>query len=476
MKHVEFNRKLTSYKSTWYTKIFGDRYFVNTFCRLFFPAALQSMLMIIVLYVDNFSLATLVQDKELANLAKEALGLASPIVDFQLLIVCGWIGGIGIIFSQYYGSGDYIDGRKTLAFRFWSSVVFQIPLIIIISTIPGKLIGISSGTYQGTSYELARIYLFYSTFTFIPCAMSLSLTFSLEETKRAGVALLSAAIGVITNIILDPIVIIFVKDINLVIALVAISTGIARIIQLIFILIYIIVKQDLYLYFFNSWKISLKQICLIMKNSISVFINETIYALANMILVICLLSFNTNIHDAMTNLILMIQFTTMIWPGIAAANAVLVGSELGANRVKQAKKHAKILMVWGSLISLGLGLIMFIVGCFVNPILSPAASESTIILSRNMEWIMAPIIVTQGITAIAYNTTKAGGSKLILFIDGGVCLLWLTFIVPITFTGVAKNMDPMLFLFLVQSNQILKMIISFIMFKYANWAKVLTNK
>lgn len=70
---------------------------------------------------------------------------------------------------------------------------------------------------------------------------------------------------------------------------------------------------------------------------------------------------------------------------MAAASAVLIGSQLGKGNVVQAKRNADVLFLWGSIIASFLGIILFIVAPFVNPVLSPSASEETNLLSRNLE-------------------------------------------------------------------------------------------
>lgn len=467
--------KLNKTNNNILSKFFGDKEFVKLFSKLFVPSALQSIVTILILYIDNFAIATLIKDKELANAAKEALGLANPLVNFQLLFICGWLNGIGIMLSQYYGNKDYNAVRQSICVRLWSSFIVQIPIILVISIIPGKLIGITTGTYNGEVHYLAQIYLFFTTFTFIPLAMGMTLSYSLKETKKAWVAFFASCAGATTNAILDPIVIIFSDNIETTIAFVAISTGISRLVQFTFITVYILWRKDLYLWYFKSWKISIKKLFRIIKNGSSTFINEAVFAFCNMLLMVCMLSFNPYVHDATTNLMLIVQFTTCIWPGMSTAASVLVGSELGSGNVKKAKHNANILLVWGISMSTFLGILLFVLACFINPILSPAATNEMNTLSRNLEWVMTPILITQGVSAIAYYSANSGGSKLVVVIDGGITLIWVIMMMPLTLTGVTKNMDPLAYVFLLESNQIVKMIVGLFVFKFSNWAKVLTQ-
>lgn len=462
-------------KENWFTKRFGNKQYIKSLFKIFLPAVLQSLISIIVLYVDNFSLAILIDNKVEANAAKNALGLANPVINLLIFITIGWIGGITIMMSQYFGNKDTTMTKKTTAFRLWTILLIIIPFVIITAVFPGKLIEISSKVYGGLDYELARLYLFVTSFTFFPYVIATSLSFSLQETNRAHISFIAALVGLATNIVLDPIIIIFSKSVYQAVELVALSTGIARIIQTIFIIIYILAKNDKYINFFKEWKIKKHDAYLIVKKGLPIFINETLFGMASMVLMICLLSFNENIHNATTNLVILIEITNVIWPGVGSASAVLVGSELGNGDTNQAKRNASKLMHWGVVFSFIICLIVFILSLFINPILSPAATTEMNQLAQYLEWAMLPIIASQGVFSVAYYSIKSGGTRMVLLIDCVVMIVWAIGMSIITFTGIAKNWHPVLFIVCLEFNQIIKMIISLFIYRHYNWARVLTK-
>ena len=55
-------------------------------------------------------------------------------------------------------------------------------------------------------------------------------------------------------------------------------------------------------------------------------------------LVMCLLIYDENSHDAFTIVSIIIQFSNVIFPGMAASCAILVGSELGNNNIEKQKQ------------------------------------------------------------------------------------------------------------------------------------------
>lgn len=100
-------------------------------------------------------------------------------------------------------------------------------------------------------------------------------------------------------------------------------------------------------------------------------LNDTLYDFGALFLVMCLLIYDENSHDTFTRLSIIIQFSNVIFPGMPASCAVLVGSELGNNNIEKAKVNSICLITWGSIITLVFALILFALSWFINPILSP---------------------------------------------------------------------------------------------------------
>ncbi len=459
----------------WWTKIFGNKEYVHTLLKVFVPAVLQALISIVVLYVDNFSLAILISDKVQATSAKNALGLANPVINFGIFLTIGWVSGMTIMMSQYYGNKDSHMTQQTTAFRIWSVVLVIAPIVAVFLAIPGKLVEISSQVNSGDDYELARIYLWVSAWTFFPYVVSVALSFSLQETQKAGISFIAALVGMSTNIVLDPIFIVVSKDVQTAVALVAMSTGIARICQLLFAIIYIIVKKNTWCWFFNAWRIKRADMSKIVRKGLSVFINETIFGFCAMILMMCLLRFDPAIHTATTNLVVIIEITNVIWPGMGSAAAVLVGAQLGKNDIPQAKKNANILMSWGISFSTAMVLIVLALSFFINPILSPDADNQMNYTAQRLEWVMLPIIWSQGIFSVAYYSIRSGGTKMVLLIDCGIMTVWASIMAGLTFSNTLSGWDPVVFLFVLEGNQIVKMMVSLLVYKFYPWAKNLTH-
>ncbi|MGL5522185.1 MAG: MATE family efflux transporter [Metamycoplasmataceae bacterium] len=478
-------------------KHFGDKKFLKTLAKTFFPSAIQAFFSIAVIYVDNFSLAILLsQDGEIA---KTALGLANPFITLLILIIIGWLGGTSIMMSQYFGSKEFSKTRQITFYRIWSGILIALPMVILFMTIPEQFILFASGNISGTNGEevkkiihYASIYLFWSAWTFFPYIIAIGLSFSLQETKRANISLYAAIAGLITNIILDPVFIfVFQDNPELSIMFVAVSTGIARIIQIAFLLIYLSFKKNDPINFFKNLKIEKEVFKKTNVTAYSIFLNDLFFGVTNMFLILSLLRYSAGTPQevvnvsVMTNVTLVLQFTEVIWPGMASSSAVLIGVYLGRGDIAKAKENCKKLLNWGFIVSIFVCLVIGVMSFWVNGILSPlplnpspemiADNKKIILLSMLGQLVMLIIILSQGMFSVLYYSIRSGGTKIIIVSDAFISIFWCCVLSPLSFMGYLKDLNPIAILFIIESNQLPKLLFAYLIYKKINWAIKLTN-
>lgn len=457
-------------------KWFGNKAFIISMFSLFLPAALQSLISTSVIYVDNFFIAAYA---DAGTIAKTSIGVATSILNFPTMVIIGVLTGIGVMTSQYFGSKNDSSLHQTISIKLIIGLAITIPIILLLTLMPADIIEISSGidkndaTHQQQNI-LTNEYLFWSALTFIPMTLAMTLSFSFKETKRPKIALLAAFIAIASNIIMDPLLVINTQNDVESVRNIALSTFGARCIEFSVLLLFVIFnKKDILR--MTNWKIKLAVFKNVIKNSWQAILNDALYGFATLFLIVCLLRFDTTIHDASTTVALIIQFSVIIFPGMASSSSVLIGSELGSNNIQQAKTNSKYLIVWGIIVCCIFALILFILSWFINGVLSPNASPESLKLTQYMEWIMIPIIISQGIFSILYFAIRAGGSRFIFFTDGLIMSLWCIILGPLTLTNSLKGLNPLIYFFILELNQIAKMILSFFIYRYSDWAKNTTN-
>lgn len=473
---MENRVELKTNKSNLLSKFFGDKKFVAVMFSLFIPAALQSLLSTSVIYVDNFFIASFAHN---GTIAKTAIGVATSIINFPTMIVIAVLTGIGVLTSQYFGSKSKNELHQTITIKFLGVLIFVIPIILLLMLIPEEIIEVVSGIDTADPNHhmqtiLTKEYLFWSAITFIPMSLAFLFSFSFRETKRPKISLLAAAIAISSNIVMDPLLVMFSESDLVSVRNIALSTFGARCIEVVILMGFIVFnKKEILRY--SNFKIKFNVFINTLKNSWQVIINDILYGFATLFLIICLLRFDPSIHDASTTVSIIIQFTVVIFPGMSSSSSVLIGSELGSNNIEGAKQNSKYLICWSFLISSLFVLILFILSWFINNWLSPNATQESLILTQRMEWIMMPVILSQGMFSIIYYAIRSGGSSFVFFTDGVVMSLWCIIFGALTFTKTLDHLDPLLYFFLLEFNQIAKFILSVIVYKYTDWARNITH-
>lgn len=503
------NKREQIIKNNWWNKIFGSKEFIVIMFLLFLPSALQQLVTTSVTYIDTFFIAgfapnsfgtTSIEALGPGAIGKTAVGIATAIVNFPLMVIFGVTTGIGIVTAQYYGAKDINKTQQTIIYKILVGLICILPFIILMMVMPERLVAVSTNEFnlQADTFnyyvnKAASTYLFWSGPSFIFILLAYSLSYSYREIGKPKYALIASIISVISNIILDPLLIIFETDLNNAIRNIALSTMLSRFIEFLVMFIFIYAKKEQYLMIVKiklEWAVFKNTI----KNSWQPILNDALYGLATLFLVICLLVYSRTYHDAFTTVAIIIQFAAVIFPGMAASSSVLVGNELGKNNIKEAKKNSIYLIVWSSIITFGFAIILFILSWFINPLLSPSpvitsGSETpggtqqleiwkeNQVLAQKLEWIMMPVIFSQGLFSILYFSIKSGGSKYIFFTDGFVMVIWCIVLGSLIYTKTIneKNMSPALIFFLIELNQIVKAIFSLFIYLFSNWAQNITD-
>ncbi|WP_208894955.1 MATE family efflux transporter [Ureaplasma diversum] len=488
-------------EKNWFKRVFGDKAFIKACAKLFFPAIIEVIIVTSVNYFDSFFLAAFTPDS-LGAAAKTATVIASQLIFVPTIMFISIASAGGIMAAQYYGKRDYLRFKECINFMLLSSLISNIIFITVFIVIPLEIVGLMSGAeivdttdplavknFQITN-QLAATYLRYQSLTLIPYLFTFIMAVAYRQDNSPIIPMIATVLAVITNIILDPILIIYVaKNANEAVMYVALATVIARALAALFLLTITLIRKDKPYYFFNHIKIRKDIVKAIFINGWQIFINEILFAVGTVILATFFLRYNQTHRDAIATVNLIVQFTTLIWPGAATVVAVLVLAKLGANKIDEAKNNTKKLMSWSIVVGIVLAIILLILSFFVNEVLNPPAAnskeailkaEQTVVIAKYLEWIVASTILLQAPSAVIYFCVRGGGSKWLLCIDTLTIVIWIIFIGTITNVNISANLDerihPVLLFFMIESQYIFKIIASILIWKYTKWANNLANK
>lgn len=402
-----------------------------------------------------------------------AVGTAEQISYLSQLVFFGAVSGTGMFASQFFGSKDDLNLKKTFGFS------------VLIAIINGSFWFLMAQFFgrQILMFYLADesvivnslIYLDVVKYAVLISSVSVAFSFIYRAIQLPKVAVTINASSMFLNAFLNW-VFIYGKGVPAMgIKGAAIATVIAQVVRL-GMYIYISKKsaQPFIGTFKEMFQLNKNFVTPIVKKSIPLFINETMFGVGSTMFIKIFGVFGQQSMDAyyIGNQIYN-NFVTVIY-GFGGAISVLVGSKLGQGQLELAKTEVKEYMK----ISLGLAaIIITLMVLFAKPMvyLFSVEDASVFLLATQIISVLSIKAAFRLFNYVSFSILRAGGdTQVIQFLDSG--LLWLVGI-PLAWVCVVhlKMDNIVLVLLIVQIEQITRMVGAIYRVLTEKWAKNLTQ-
>ena len=367
------------------------------------PVTIQQLVNNMFNMIDNLMVGSL----DVQGLAMSAVSVANkPIMIFNGFLF-GVAGAGGLLVSQYFGAHN----RKACLGIFWTEMALA---LLNAAVFFGLLFGMPETLMRiyvtdPRTIELGVTYMRIISFSYFPAAISGVFIFSLRSLGQNRTPMLASLGSMAVNAFCNY-VLIFGKlgFPQMGVAGAAYGTLIARIFELCFYLT-LMLRRNMYFTFeprsciILNAKIRAKFI----GKALPLVINELLYSFGLNIFFWCYARLDETALPALTIAELCVQVSAVIIMGNSSAISVLIGTELGAGRLREAKDHAKKLLTLTFVISLVcvvlcIGL-AFLMPTFYNisPLLKTMASRITCVMAA-----FAPF---NFIYAFCFFCLRAGG-------------------------------------------------------------------
>lgn len=325
--------------------------FYSSLVAIAIPISLQALLQNFVNMLDTIMIG------RLGSVEIAAVGLGNQIFFILNMILFGITSGGGVFIAQFWGKKDLAGIRKSLGLMtliaFVVSVIFTITCLLI----PNQLIRLYSPDPQ--VIQVGGTYLRFVCLSYIPTAISFSITLALRSTERVKLPLVCTSISLFTNLIANYLLI-FVAGLGVKGA--AIATVISRIIELVILATwsyshkYEICGKLKELLGFNRYFI-----VKFLKIAFPVIINETFWGLGTSVYNAIFAHAGTNAFTAYSITGTISQLTWVFCMGFGNGIGVLIGKRIGEKKIDEAKTYAKRSMWFMPLIGA-------VVGVFLVPL------------------------------------------------------------------------------------------------------------
>ena len=322
--------------------------FYSSLVAIAIPISLQALLQNFVNMLDTIMIG------RLGSVEIAAVGLGNQIFFILNMILFGITSGGGVFIAQFWGKKDLAGIRKSLGLMTIIAFVVSFIFTIVCLLIPNQLIRLYSPDPQ--VIQVGGAYLRFVCLSYVPTAISFSITLALRSTERVKLPLVCTSISLFTNLIANYLLI-FVAGLGVKGA--AIATVISRIIELVILATwsyshkYEICGKLKELLGFNRYFI-----VKFLKIAFPVIINETFWGLGTSVYNAIFAHAGTNAFTAYSITGTISQLTWVFCMGFGNGIGVLIGKRIGEKKVDEARLYAKRSMWFMPLIGAAVGIFL----------------------------------------------------------------------------------------------------------------------
>lgn len=444
--------------------MFRDRIFLKKAVTIAVPVAMQGMLNTVVSLVDNLMIG------DLGPTAIASVGLANKVFFVFSLLVFGIASGSGILAAQYWGNGDVKSIRKVLGLAVMIAVLSSLLFII-----PGRLnpqLVMRIFTTSEASIQMGASYLTVAVFTYPFIAITNTYVAMLRAVNQVKAPVVISIMAIVINIFFNYMLIFGhfgAPALGVVGA--AIATLIARVTEALVIICVVYAKK-------TPLACHIKELIGYSKGFLSQFFrtaapvitNEFMWGLGTTIYSMAYGRMGDDAVAAITIATTIQDIVLVLFQGLSAATAVVLGHEMGAGKLKRAESYATYFLILQFFVTIAAA--VFCVGIRWNIIglygslpmeVQENVSRCIIVFACYMPFKMFNYVNVVGVLR------SGGDTKMCLFIDtSGVWFIGI----PLAFIGGLWLKQPIYVVYgMVLFEEVYKAAIGYWRYRQKKWLR-----
>lgn len=368
----------------------GDKKFYRKVFIIALPIVIQNFITSSLNIVDTIMIGSL-GEKEIA-----AVGIGNQYFFLMNIVMMGLFSGIGIFISQYFGKNDKESIRKLVGMGLFASFIIGGLFTVFALAIPNGIIGLFNT--DSNVIAIGVEYLSTVCLSYIFTAISFNFGIASRCVEKTTVPMIASAIALCINTVLNYSLIFGKFGFSAMgVRGAAIATLIARIIECIIIIAYLYYTKNIIAGSFKEFKsFEFSFVKKVWITVMPVLLNEACWGFGSIMYNIIYGRIGTSaiaavqIATTVTNLFLVVIF------GIASASLVIVGKEVGKNKVEKAIEYGKNSLNLGCIIGILLSILIILLAGKIVDIYN--------ISNEVKEWTKAILYVTSIVMVVrVYN-------------------------------------------------------------------------
>ena len=454
-------------------KFIGDKSFYKMVLMLTIPIIIQNGITNFVNLLDNIMVGQL-SPEEFAG-----TGIANQLMFVCNLAIFGGLSGAGIFTAQFFGKSDHEGIRHTFRFKLYTVLVllticgavlipFGKPLISAFLTDDGQSGNPALALHYGYDYLLIALV------SLIPATLAQVYASTLRETGHTVPPMIASVAAVATNALFNYILIFGKLGLPaLGVNGAALGTVMARVIELAIVLLWThthVKKVPFIKGVYRSFKIPVALCRRIIVKCLPLLGNEFLWSTGMAMLNQCYSTRGMAAVSALNMSTTITNLFNIVYMSLGTAVAIIVGNQLGAGRIDEAKDTDRKIIAFSMVCCAGVGGLL--AAC--SPLLTMMynAPDSTKALAASLIVVHACMMPFESFAHNCYFTLRSGGQTFITFLFDSA-FVW-TISVPTAFLLSRLTDLPLLPLFIICTVlNLIKCVIGAFLLKSGRWAKKL---
>lgn len=179
-----------------------DKKFYQTILRIALPSAFQSLVSLVVTYLDDLMVSWIDRPEllglpassavaDLGNLALTGVGQTNSLTNFFTAMVLGLTSGSGVLIAQYWGKKDMRRIKQVFPLVTLLCLCVSVVFVLLANLCPAPLLRLvlSSSASSGAAFDIAVRYFSVVAFSYIPYALAYSMVGMLRAVEVVKVTL-----------------------------------------------------------------------------------------------------------------------------------------------------------------------------------------------------------------------------------------------------------------------------------------------
>lgn len=456
-----------------FKKFIGTKSFYKMVMALTIPIIIQNGITNFVNLLDNIMVGRLGTEQ------LSGVGIANQLVFVYTLCLFGGLSGAGIFTAQFFGKGDAEGMRYSFRFKLLTATAITVIGGCVLLPFGSELIKLflTEGDQTGDvalTLMYGREYLRWALISLVPMALTQVYASTLRETGHTVPPMVASCVAVATNGIFNYLLIFGIGPFpTLGVVGAAIGTIIARVVELSIVVIWTHANPKKAPYIrgvYRSPRIPAALFGQIAVKSLPLLFNEFLWSSGMTVITQCYSTRGLVAVAAVNIAVTISNVFNIVYMSMGSAVSILVGNQLGAGQIEEAKDTDRKIIAFSCVLCLGIGGLMALFAPAFTSIYNVSDEVKT--LAATLIIIYAAMMPFNSFAHNCYFTLRSGGKTFITFLFDSAFVWGIS--VPVAFllsrfTGL--SIVP-LFILCV-SQDLFKCVIGVCMLKSGKWAQKL---